>query len=172
MIHPLHTIASQEVQRFLDHHSLNLLKDPACGGKQNLPFFIGKKKSLGRELSNVDLFIAKDNQIILVCEIDESNVRPGHIFGKFLSLVSTDSCILKDGTSYYFGESLVFIQIVSSEKLKTNSKKPEQWQNIENSIRSNFQNFRDFLHIDYHILIGNNNGLDKGKLHNILQSIF
>lgn len=172
MTHPLHRIVSKEIQKiFKDHDKFELKIDPACDGAQNLPFFIGNVKSQGSEISNVDLFIARDSQIILVCEIDESNVKPGHIFGKFLSLVSTDCCILKDDSIYKFTENLIFIQVISTEKLKEKSKKPEQWQKIEESIRANFKTFRTFKSIDYHLITGNNTGFDLNKLESIFHKL-
>ena len=166
MRHPLHDQVGKEFEMFFQNKTeFDLLLDPACGGDQNPPFFIGHKKSNKTEFTNVDILVAKEKQIKLICEIDESNVKPGHIFGKLLSLLSTDTCILKEDSRYTFCENLVFIQVLSNEKLKEHSRKEEQWGVIASSIKTNFRSFRNFKSIDYFILIGNNiNGVDKDVL--------
>ena len=87
-----HDLHQQIAKKFKNYYKsktdFELLIDPACGGNRNLPFFIGQSKSFSTEFTDVDLFVAKNEEVILVCEIDESNTKPGHIFGKFISLIT------------------------------------------------------------------------------------
>lgn len=174
MAHPLHKIVGKEIETFFASKSdFEVKLDPACSTKKGLhhiPFFIGTNKSYETQLTNVDILVVKDKKIKVVCEIDESNVKPGHIFGKFLSVVSSDICITYNGTKYNFDDSIIFIQVLSKKKLEPNSKKEEQWDNIEKSIDSNFSSFKG-LNISYNIIKGKNAKVQSRKLQSILSSI-
>jgi len=173
MSHPLHILVGKEFMSVKKKSKTNceLLLDPTCGGSQNLPFFIGNTKSNASKITNVDLMVIVNNKVKIVCEIDESNVKPGHIYGKLLSLVSTDKCILKNGKEYKFDDELIFIQVLSTEKLKEKSKKVEQWAIIEKSIHSNFSTFNG-KNIEYYILLGYSKKFtDNKKLQSILAGL-
>jgi hypothetical protein len=169
MTHPLHLSVAKEFTSFAK--KCKILLDPACGGSQNLPFFIGRPKSNANKITNVDLVVIVNNKVKVVCEIDESNIKPGHIYGKFLSLISTDICILKNGVEYEFDEELIFVQVLSTENLKKKSKKEDQWGIIENSIQSNLSSFNG-KKIKYHILIGDSSSFtDSLKLRSIIAGL-
>ena len=114
-----------------------LLLDKACGGNQRIPLFYTSRKSRHTEYCNVDLLILKHNKIKVIVEIEESNVKPTQICGKFLT--SALSC-------YYIHESeankpvekadsVLFIQIVDTSKLvKNKTAKYTQWKALEKSI--------------------------------------
>ncbi len=180
--HPLHTSVGKEFENFLKSRpKLQLLLDPACNPNpergQNIPFFLDDtlpKRAVW--FTNVDIMVTEGNHIKLVCEIDESNVKPGHIFGKFLSLVSTNICILNNGEKYYFDKKLVFVQVLSNEFLKTlknknNSQKEKQWEHIKNSIEANFKSFKEIKSIDYHVLTGNSDNFEESDLRTILKNL-
>jgi len=71
----------------------------------------------------------------VIMEIEESNVKPLHLFGKYLA-----SAMAK---YYVYGEeevgmdnSVVFIQILDTSKQKRKSARNEQWENVKMSIQS------------------------------------
>ena len=73
MQHPSH----KAVGECIDSHKFpncKIIRDPACGGQQNVPLFYSKAKSNKTEYCNVDLLILKDNQIRVVIEIEETGI--------------------------------------------------------------------------------------------------
>ncbi len=188
MAHPLHELIGIEFEKYFNSKAkYKLFLDPACVAEdmvkkvvdpQNISFFLDKTKPKRAVwFTNVDIMVAdvsnKTNKIKIVCEIDESNVKPGHIFGKFLSLISSGLCILNDDSEYYFDKELIFIQVLSNEKFKSkkHSKKVQQWSNIENAIKKNFNSFSGFRSISYHQLIGDERDFDKKGLITILDKL-
>src|SRR4051794_20054773 len=98
--HPLH----QAIGRLLDRcrSSLSadeqaacvLIKDPArLSGPtpdyvrvpQNIPLFCSEEKGNDTEYCNVDALILLGGRIKVIVEIEESGLKPTHIFGKFLA---------------------------------------------------------------------------------------
>ena len=188
MAHPLHELIGIEFEKYFNSKAkYKLFLDPACVAEdmvkkvvdpQNIPFFLDKTKPKRAVwFTNVDIMVAdvsnKTNKIKIVCEIDESNVKPGHIFGKFLSLISSGLCILNDDSEYYFDEELIFIQVLDSKniKIKKQSKKVEQWSNIEKTIKTNFNTFSGFRSIRYHHLIVNKSDFDRKELISIFDKL-
>lgn len=115
----------------------SLIRDKACGGKQRIPLFYTSKKSRETEYCNVDLLILKENKISIIVEIEESNVKPTQICGKFLTSAIASYYIhdSKRNKPVEMDESVTFIQIVDTSKLmKDKTSKFKQWKAIENSI--------------------------------------
>lgn len=115
-----------------------IFKDHACSGTQILPLFILCKKSFPTEYCNVDLFIIKDDKIKVIFEIEESDVKPTQICGKFLTSALSSYYIgnYKDFKCIRMDDDVLFIQILDTSKLKVDkTKKIEQWKNIEKSIK-------------------------------------
>ena len=115
----------------------SLIRDKACGGNQRIPLFYIAKKSRGTEYCNVDLLILKENKIRIVVEIEESNVKPTQICGKFLTSALADCYIhnSKSNEPIEMDESVTFIQIVDASKLvKDRTSKFKQWKTLEESI--------------------------------------
>lgn len=116
-----------------------ILKDPACAEDgQNIPLFCSEEKSLQTEYCNVDLLIAKADKIKVILEIEETDVKPTKICGKFLT--SALSCYYIHGSggnrAYSMDDSVLFIQILDTSKLeKEKTAKIKQWKNIEDSIK-------------------------------------
>jgi hypothetical protein len=82
--------------------------------------------------------IIKADKIKVIFEIEESDVKPTQICGKFLT--SALSCCYiggyKDFKRIRMDDDVLFIQILDTSKLKVDgAKKIEQWKNIENSIK-------------------------------------
>lgn len=83
-MHPLHEIIGKEIEQNLPSGCV-LIKDKACGGDQRIPLFYMQRKSRDTEYCNVDLIVLKENRIRIIIEIEESNVKPTQICGKFLT---------------------------------------------------------------------------------------
>lgn len=136
MAHPLHKI----IGRYMDEvnfPSCVVLKDPACGGQQHLPLFISQEKSRKTEYCNVDLLILKNNQVRVIIEVEESDVKPTQICGKFLtSALSSYFIHEKYNNDPIAIVDALFIQILDTTVLKAATSKIEQWRNLESSIQS------------------------------------
>jgi hypothetical protein len=116
-----------------------IFKDHACGGIQNLPLFVSEEKSFPTEYCNIDLLIIKADKIKVIFEIEESDVKPTQICGKFLTSALSFCYIggYKDFKRIRMDDDVLFIQILDTSKLKVDkTKKIEQWKNIENSIKN------------------------------------
>ncbi|MCX6818430.1 MAG: hypothetical protein NT129_00320 [Candidatus Aenigmarchaeota archaeon] len=129
--HPLHEKIGKVVsERFGD----NVKRDKACGGKHNLPLF-RDKKSRETEFCDVDMIIIKNDRVKVIFEIEESNVKPRQVCGKFLaSALSQYYDYKKD--KFDIDESAFFIQVMKFQESKEKSKKVEQWNNLEEAIRN------------------------------------
>jgi len=133
----LHKIIADKIESFLPPHSL--IRDEACGGRQRIPLFNTAQKSRKTEYCNVDLLVLKQNKIKMIVEIEESNVKPTQICGKFLTSALANYYIHTSEKNEPIGmdDSVTFIQIVATSKLvKEKTSKPQQWKLLEESINS------------------------------------
>jgi len=116
----------------------SLIRDEACGGKQHIPLFCTIKKSRATEYCNVDLLVLKENKIKIIVEIEESNVKPTQICGKFLTSALA-SYYIHDSTKNEpvgMDDYVTFVQIVDTSGLvKEKTSKYKQWKALEGSIR-------------------------------------
>jgi hypothetical protein len=113
------------------------MKDEACGGDQRIPLFYDTKKSRETEYCNVDLLVLKENKIKAIIEIEESNVKPTQICGKFLTSALANYYIhdSKRNEPVEMDNSVIFVQIVDASKLvKCKTSKFKQWKALEESI--------------------------------------
>ena len=96
------------------------------------------ERSRGTKFTEVDLLILEENKIKVIIEIEESNVKPIHLFGKFLASAMSKYYIYgnKDVSPIGMAESVFFIQILDTFSLKDESAKYKQWRLIEESIQS------------------------------------
>lgn len=138
MDHPLHKVIGDMIQDS-EFRNCSIIKDSACGGKQNIPLFCSTEKSNQTEYCNVDLLILKENKIRVIIEIEEANIKPTQLCGKFLSSALSSYFIHKTQNYIPIGmdDSVAFIQILDTSKLKEDeTSKIEQWKNIEKSIQN------------------------------------
>ncbi len=117
------------------------IKDPAVGTndgkKQYIPLFSESERSNAAKYCNVDLIIIKDDKIFVIIEIEESDVKPTQICGKFLASALSNFYIHDtEEKPVKKNENVLFIQILDSAKITINGSKEEQGKNLENSIRS------------------------------------
>ena len=156
MEHPLHRIVGECVDS-KEFPNCKIIKDPACGGRQNIPLFCSEKKSNATEYCNVDLLILKDNKIRVIIEIEEANVKPTQICGKFLTSALSSYFIHESENSgpISMDDSVLFIQILDTSKLKEDkTSKIEQWENIQKSIE-NIIPVEDSKIDNYKLIYGN-----------------
>jgi hypothetical protein len=135
--HPLHVKVADLVEKALPK-SCKLIRDKACGGSQRIPLFISKQKSRGTELCNVDLLVLRDNNVRLIVEIEESDVKPTQVCGKFLcsALSRYDIHEAEGNAQIEMGANVAFIQVVETSGLKMDrTSKLVEWQKLEDSIR-------------------------------------
>jgi len=155
MKHPLHKIVGE----CIGSHKLpncEIIKDPACGGEQNVPLFCSEDKSNKTEYCNVDLLILRDDKIRVVIEIEETDIKPTQICGKFLTSALSRYFIheCKNNVPVGMSDSVFFIQILNTSRLKEGTVKPDQWINLERSIM-NILPIKGSKIREYKLLYGN-----------------
>lgn len=162
--HPLHLIIGNLANEIVKSRGqYKVVRDSACIEKNghNLPLFYKREKSAATNFTNVDILILDENKktIKVIIEIEESNVKPLHIFGKVFAAASCSHYFYgKD--EYEMDDKILFVQVLLSD-LNSKSKKPEQWMYVENSIknilpvqRNKFQNYK--------LLFGDTESFQKG----------
>jgi hypothetical protein len=98
--------------------------------------------------------IVKGDKVKLVCEVEESDISPIRTFGKFFSAATSVVYKFKNGNPKELGKNGIFIQILSSKKLKKEkSSKENQGVNIEKTIRGILKS-GDFWIKEYHLIYG------------------
>jgi len=134
MNHPLHQRIGELVGGFPD---CQVVRDPACGGAQHIPLFSSASKSRRTQYCNVDLLILQRNLVRVTIEIEETNIKPTQVCGKFFTaaLSSYFSHEAQGDTPIGMSNSVAFIQIVDASKLKERTAKLQQFENLEKSIQ-------------------------------------
>lgn len=169
--HPLHERIGSFLKEKIKIENIEIILDPACEkeqinnseDKQRIPLFKGNKSRVN-QLCNVDILILRDKKIKVIIEIEESNIIPTQICGKFLtSALATHYIHLNHNNEkpIDFDNEVFFIQILDSSKLKENSVKLEQGIKIEKAIRDILP-IKD-SRITHYKIIYMNNDLDKKK---------
>jgi hypothetical protein len=136
----IHKKVGKAFQEFVSKYpNLLLLRDPACEGKQHIPLFCSPVKNRENEFCNVDMMLLKNDRIKLIVEIEESNVNPNQICGKFLTSALAKFYIhcSKKNKPVEMDESVIFLQILDTSKLvKGKTKKIKRWKQLEASINN------------------------------------
>jgi len=142
MNHPLHQLIGQKLNSITFNNNIKLAIDRACGGNQSIPLFCSSDKSNDTEFTNPDLIIIKDNKIKFIIEIEESNIRPVQIFGKFFSSALSKYYIheVENNAKIEKDVNCIFIQILDASKLKPETKKFNQGMKIEYFINQSLSN--------------------------------
>ena len=143
--HPLHKYIGNLVDSEIsDLRDVEVIKDDACGGTQHIPLFCNDIKSNATKYCNVDLLILKNKKVKVIVEIEESDIKPTQICGKFLAsalsvfFIHESEDIHGNEVPKPIGmdESVLFVQFLDTSKLKMDkTSKIEQWDNISNSIQ-------------------------------------
>lgn len=136
--HQLHERIGTLIHNFLNSEfpDCKIVKSPECQ-KENkkgnkLSLYCSKEKGNATKYCDVDLLILKGDTIKVIVEIEESDITPIRIFGKFLA-----SALSSYSKSNEMDTSVTFIQILdtSSFAKKENSSKPNQFEKIKKSIQ-------------------------------------
>ena len=137
MSHPLHVAVADNIQQHLDGRA-ELVRDQACGGSQQLPLFIGRRKARDTRMCCVDLLIVSSGLVRAIVEIEESGFLPTKICGKFLQAALAD-CFIHDTRqerTLPYAPQVLFVQVLDGSKcLKPGTRKDAQAELIENHIR-------------------------------------
>lgn len=165
--HELHLAVGSAFEKITEHlPELKLELDEACDNstetKKHLPFFLSDNAHNDTEITNVDLMIVKDNKVKLICEIEESDVKPIRTFGKVFVAIASISCKLKDGKKYLVDNDGIFIQVLSKTGLKPNTKKIEQGKNIEKAINAILKSNCSWIK-EYHLFYGDGDDFNLKK---------
>lgn len=130
MAHPLHEIIGECVNSS-EFPNCKIVKSQDCGGHQDVPLFCSKDKSRETRYCLVDLLMMQDNTIRVIIEIEESDVKPTQICGKFLAsaLASYYIHLSQDNHPIEMGDSVLFIQVLDTSKLEENTSKIPLCQN-------------------------------------------
>lgn len=138
MGHPFHELIGKSINEDI-FPGCKIIRDPACRGNQHIPLFCSENRSRVTEYCNVDLLITVDNKIKVIIEIEEANIKPTQICGKFLTSALSKYFIhaSENNERIDMAKSVLFIQILDVSKLKIDkTAKTKQWQKLEKSIQN------------------------------------
>ena len=136
MNHVLHEKLGKSIsESFSSEPGYKVMLDKACGGHRTLPLFMSKVKRRDTEICDVDILVVKDGKVKAIIEIEESDVKPNQICGKFLTSALASFYSNGKGPLQDLNSPIAFIQVVDKSKLKVyQSKKPKQWDNLEEAM--------------------------------------
>jgi hypothetical protein len=143
--HSLHEAVGDLLKKYADKNdNLKATLDHDCGtnknGEQKIPLFLGIKSN-ETHLCCVDALLLKNDDVVAVIEIEEadkeeSGFKPSLICGKYLTTALSEQYIHENESDIYIMKDINFIQIVlDKSQNKLDSRKPEQYKNIENAIK-------------------------------------
>ena len=136
MDHVLHEKLGKTIRdSFSGEPKYKVMLDSACGGNSTLPLFTSCKRTNENRICHVDILIVKDGKVRAIIEIEESDVKPNQICGKFLTSALASYYSGEEDTAVPLDAPIAFIQVLDESKLKIDkTKKPGQWGNIEKAI--------------------------------------
>lgn len=122
--------------------------------------FCSKNKSRITKYADIDIAIIRDGKLRVIVEIEESRRHLSHVFGKFfMSVIS--AYLIKDHAVEL--DSVLFIQIIDTSKLKAKSLKLRRFEGIEKSIQSIIP-LKNSKITEYRLLCGNIEDFESGDL--------
>jgi len=103
-----------------------------------VPLFCFEDKSRRTRYCLVDMLMIKDDKIKAIIEIEESNIKPVQVCGKFLASALSSYYIHRSESNTPIGmsDSVLFIQILDTSKLSEKTSKIDQWEHLEKSIEN------------------------------------
>jgi hypothetical protein len=131
--HGLHKRVGQILNdAIVDVQDVNVLLDEACGGKQRIPLWANNVP-----LCCVDCAVELEGEIILIVEIEETDIKPTKIFGKFMTSAMAEEYRRGSKKPIKISEHTSFLQVIKYSKSNTNrhSLKPSQLISMESSIQ-------------------------------------
>jgi len=133
MDHVLHEKLGKTIRdSFSGEPGYKVMLDKACGGQRILPLFMSDVIGSDTEICDVDILVVKDEKVRVIIEIEESDVKPNQICGKFLTSALASCYSGDEGTTAPLDAPIAFIQVLDKSKLKIHkTKKLKQWENLE-----------------------------------------
>jgi hypothetical protein len=133
-MHPLHvTIAKIIMRTQMTGCQVILGKD--CGGDQNIQLFCNTEAEMATRFCSVDAIVLKDGKVIVVIEIEESDIRPVALCGKVLVSALAPHFIHRE-KDYPVAPHASFIQVIDTKDLSPNSSKLPECRHLIELIRS------------------------------------
>jgi hypothetical protein len=136
--HPLHLAIGQLLRdAAAGVPRCDVVLDPACGGSQHLPLFLSAQKSNANRLCCIDGLILRDRKVRVLVEIEESDMKPTKVFGKFLtSALSRGYRHERHGDEFLpLDDGALFLQVLDTERLPGGTSKVKQWSTLARSIQ-------------------------------------
>lgn len=94
-----------------------LIRAVECGGNQQLPLFVGIRKSRGSRMCCVDLLVIQSGRVRVIVEIEESGFLPTKLCGKFLQAAIANHFIHDSHAGAIpYGEQVLFLQVLDASK--------------------------------------------------------
>jgi len=175
-MHPLHKIVGSQIKGN-DFPHCKIKRDPACadpssGRYQSLPLFCSDDKKNETEYCNVDMLIIREDKVRVIIEIEEADIKPTQICGKFLtSALSSYFIHESEKDPIPMDDSVLFIQVLDTSKLKmSKTSKIKQWKNLEKSI-NNILPIKGGNIKEYKLFYDNPLEFEKGKSNELVNCI-
>jgi hypothetical protein len=128
----LHKAVGDLLEKFANKNNLKTRLDPACGGEQYVPLFMADEAHLETRLCCVDAMLLKNGKVAAVIEIEESDIKPTQICGKYLTAAMSKKYIHENESLAL--KDVCFIQILDISSLK----KKKQAESINSLTKKNF----------------------------------
>lgn len=125
----------------LPRNKYKIIMDQACGGDHHHKnsLYNAPHRSHAHRFSDADILILAEGKVKVIAEIEESNVKPIHLFGKFLAGAMSSFYIhsKRDDSPTEFAEEVLFLQLLNSSGISGEiNTKYKQWGNIKQAIDS------------------------------------
>ena len=159
MAHPLHARIGTALGSLVPGYEVIL--DPACGGSENIPLFLTRKKSNDTEVCNVDALILLGGRARVAIEIEESSILPTQICGKLLTTALAKYYIHRNAQDRPIPlQDVLFIQVLDDARLPHGSKKRGQVEFLRDAILSMGLLATATQIMSYRVFWGSDLGLD------------
>jgi hypothetical protein len=134
--HPLHFAVASAIRESLSDVG-EWLRDPACGGDQHLPLFVGNERNSQSRLCCVDMVLIQDGKVRVIIEIEESGFLPTKVCGKYLQAALCRTLLHRNLPNHRapFADQVSFLHVLDGSSLKPASRKKLQATTIESGIR-------------------------------------
>lgn len=170
--HPLHEVIANKIrERFDGKDGIRVLISNDCGGKQRIPMY-GTEPYSNTRISDADLLIVKNRNIVVHVEIEEGDRTPIRILSKLFASQVSSKYVYRGGKGErgesipYSDQGYLFIQII--EKGNANDRRKEAWKNLGNIISLKLKERTDSCNILYCLLYGNKEDFINGMEGDVL----
>jgi hypothetical protein len=132
--HPLHRLIGMIVSQ-LDAPNAQVVLDTACGGQQKIQLFCADAKSHETCVCHVDALVLRNEQVKVIIEVEESDIRPVHLCGKvFVSALATH--FMHRNERYGMADKVFFVQVIDTSSKSDRSSKLPQCRYLEPLIQN------------------------------------